>query len=155
MLSTKLKDCLDKNHVWYNCMKHPIAYTSQETAEVSHVPGKEFAKTVMMKRDGKMIMVVLPANRKIDMMTLKDELGASTLELAREDEFRDIFPECEIGAMPPFGNLYGLDVIVAQALTEDEEITFNAGTHSDVVKLTYHDFADLVKPEVHTFTMRG
>ncbi|PCI27712.1 MAG: deacylase [SAR324 cluster bacterium] len=148
MLSTKLKNCLDNNHVWYNTIQHSIAYTAQETAQRTHVPGKEFAKTVMVKKDGQMLMVVLPATRKLDLEQLRAGLGAKQVELAQEDEFRGIFPECEIGAMPPFGNLYGVDVVVAKALTTDDEIAFNAGTHSDIVKLTYKDYATIVQPKV-------
>ena len=106
------------------------------------------AKTVMVKLNGKMAMVVLPASYKIDFELLKSATAAGTVELATEPEFKDLFPGCELGAMPPFGNLYGMQTYVAQKLTEDEEIAFNAGTHSELIKLSYADFERLVKPTI-------
>ncbi|MCP4294649.1 MAG: YbaK/EbsC family protein [Proteobacteria bacterium] len=146
MLSTKLKNCLEEHHIWYNSIKHSIAYTSQEIAEQTHVSGKEFAKTLIIKQDSKLVMVVIPADRRLDLKKLKKNLGATNIELAAEEEFRELFPDCEMGAMPPFGNLYGMDVYLAKAMVEGEEISFNAGTHSDIVKLSFEDYAKLVHP---------
>jgi Ala-tRNA(Pro) deacylase len=142
----KLREFLDTQAIKYVSIVHSMAYTAQEIAATSHIPGKELAKTVMVKLDGKMAMAVLPASYKVDFDLLKKASGANEVELAGEAEFKDMFPECEVGAMPPFGNLYGMEVFVAESLTEDEEIAFNAGSHTELIKLKYKDFDDLVQP---------
>jgi len=142
----KLTDFLDDNDVKYVTIRHSPSFTAQEVAASAHIPGKELAKTVMVKLDGKMTMVVLPASRRVDFDLLKETTGARDVALATEDEFRGIFPGCELGAMPPFGNLYGMDVLVAESLTEDEEIAFNAGSHTELIRLAYRDFARLAQP---------
>jgi Ala-tRNA(Pro) deacylase len=147
----KLKEFLDSNHVRYVTISHSAAYTAQEIAASAHVPGKELAKTVIVKIDGKMAMAVLPAAFKVDLGHLKEALGAGDIELASEREFRDLFPGCETGGMPPFGNLYGLDVFVSAKLAEDQEIAFNAGSHTELLKLSYADFERLVRPTVVHF----
>jgi len=143
----KLKEYLDGQKVKYESVAHYETYTSQETAQSAHISGRELAKTVMVKINGKMAMAVLPAPQKIDFTLLRAAVG-STAELAGEQEFIDIFPDCETGAMPPFGNLYGMEVYVEEGLTRDEEIAFNAGSHIELMKLSYKDFARLVKPKV-------
>jgi Ala-tRNA(Pro) deacylase len=147
----KLKEFLDSNHVRYVSISHSAAYTAQEIAASAHVSGKELAKTVMVKIDGKMAMAVLPASFKVDLEHLKEALGATAIELASEREFRDLFPGCETGGMPPFGNLYDLDVYVSGKLAEDQEIAFNAGSHTELLKLAYADFERLVRPKVVHF----
>lgn len=147
----KLKEFLDSNHVRYVSISHSAAYTAQEIAASAHVSGKELAKTVMVKIDGKMAMAVLPASFKVDLEHLKEALGATAIELASEREFRDLFPGCETGGMPPFGNLYDLDVYVSGKLAEDQEIAFNAGSHTELLKLAYADFERLVSPKVVHF----
>ena len=147
----KLKEFLDSNKVKYVSISHSAAYTAQEIAASAHVPGKELAKTVMVKIDGKMAMAVLPASYKVDLQHLKDAVGAATVALAGEREFRDMFPGCETGGMPPFGNLFGMDVFVSAKLAEDQEIAFNAGSHTELLKLAYKDFERLVKPKVIHF----
>jgi len=144
----KLKDFLDSNNIKYLTISHSAAYTAQQIAATAHIPGKELAKTVMVKIDGKMSMAVLPASCKVDFNLLKKTAGAKKVELASEEEFKDMFPECEVGAMPPFGNLYEMEVFVEKSLAEDEEIAFNAGSHTELIKLTYNDFKRLVKPKV-------
>ena len=131
----KLKEFLDSNQVKYATISHSAAYTAQEIAASAHVPGKELAKTVMVKIDGKMAMAVLPASFKVDLEHLKEAAGAEHVELAGEREFRDMFPGCETGGMPPFGNLYGMDVYVSAKLAEDTEIAFNAGSHTELVRM--------------------
>jgi Ala-tRNA(Pro) deacylase len=148
----KLREFLDAKGVKYVRIAHSMAYTAQEIAAASHIPGKEVAKTVMIKLDGKMAMAVLPASYKVDFDLLKGASGASKVELASEAEFKGEFPECEVGAMPPFGNLYGMEVFVAESLAEDEEIAFNAGSHTELIKLKYKDFEDLVKPRKLKFS---
>jgi len=144
----KLKDFLDSNNIKYLTISHSAAYTAQQIAATAHIPGKELAKTVMVKIDSKMSMAVLPASCKVDFNLLKKTAGAKKVELASEEEFKDMFPECEVGAMPPFGNLYGMEVFVEKNLAEDKEIAFNAGSHTELIKLTYSDFERLVKPKV-------
>jgi len=148
----KLRRFLDDNHVKYVRISHSPAFTAQEIAAKAHIPGKELAKTVMVKIDGKMAMAVLPAMDKVDFQRLKDATGASSAELADEQEFRDMFPGCDLGAMPPFGNLYDIDVFVSNSLTEDDEIAFNAGSHTELIRLAYKDFENLVDPTVGKFS---
>jgi Ala-tRNA(Pro) deacylase len=150
----KLKEFLDNNKVKYVCMTHSPAYTAQEIAASAHIPGKEVAKTVIVKMDGKMAMAVLPASYKVDFDKLREVSGATEVELATEGEFRDLFPECEVGAMPPFGNLYGMPVYTTESLMEDEEIAFNAGSHTELMRLSTKEFRRLVQPEVVRFSAR-
>jgi Ala-tRNA(Pro) deacylase len=152
MLSRKLKDYLNSQSIKYVTITHSQAFTANEIAEVAHIPGKELAKTVMVKIDGKMTMAVLPASYKVNFDLLKEASGASKVELANEKEFEDKFPGCEIGAMPPFGNIYEMEVFVDKSLSEDEEIAFNAGSHTELIRLSYKDFDRLVKPVVIKFS---
>jgi Ala-tRNA(Pro) deacylase len=144
----KLKEYLDNMNVKYATINHPVAYTSQQIASVTHIKGKELAKTVMVKIDGKMAMVVLPASYKVDLDLVKIATGANIISLATEAEFQNMFSDCEAGAMPPFGNLYGIDVYAEEKLAEDEEIVFNACSHRELIKLEYKDFKRLVKPKM-------
>jgi Ala-tRNA(Pro) deacylase len=151
----KLKEFLDREHVRYVSIIHSRAYTAQEIAASAHIPGKDLAKTVIVKVDGKMAMAVLPASYKVDFDLLKEATGAKKVELANEQEFQDKFPDCEVGAMPPFGNLYNMPVFAAYSLREDEEIAFNAGTHTELMKLTYADFERLTKPVLLKFSKKN
>jgi Ala-tRNA(Pro) deacylase len=148
----KLKEFLDQNGVKYVSITHSPAFTSQEVAQSAHIKGRDFAKTVIVDLDGQLAMAVLPANRKVVLQDLRDVTGSDRARFATEEQFRQLFPECEVGAMPPFGNLYGMEVFVADSLAKEREIAFNAGTHTEVLKLSYADFARLVKPNVLTFT---
>ena len=142
----KLKEFLEENQVKFQTINHSTAYTAQEIAALTHVPGEQMAKTVIVKMDGKMAMVVLPASRQIDFDRLEQAAGADNAELAKESEFEKLFPDCERGAMPPFGNLYDMDVYVDEALAGDEKIAFNAGTHTQLLRMAYADYERLVKP---------
>jgi len=153
MACKKLIRYLDENNVKYITITHSQAFTAQQVAASAHIKGKEMAKTVMIKINGKMAMAVLPANYHVDFHLLKEITGIEDVVLAHESEFKDLFDDCETGAMPPFGNLYGLDVYVAQSLKEDEEIAFNAGTHSELIKMRYDDFERLVKPKILKFSV--
>ena len=150
----KLKEFLDSNNVKYATVSHSPSYTAQEIAASTHISGKEMAKTVMVKLDDKMAMAVLPASYWVDFKQLKEATGAKHAGLASEEEFKDKFPECDVGAMPPFGNLYGMEVYVAESLAEDEHIAFNAGSHSEVIRLLYKDFERLVKPKKLQFSVK-
>lgn len=148
MPAKRLMEYLDSHHVKYDVINHPLAYTAQGVAAAAHVAGKDVAKAVMVKIDGRLAMAVLPAPRRLDLQELKKETGTERVELATEQEFADQFPDCQPGAEPPFGNLYGLDTIVADKLQEDEDISFNAGTHTEIVRLAYRDYEELVHPKV-------
>lgn len=150
-----LKEYLDYHLVKYVVITHSPAFTMQEIASATHIPGKELAKTVIVEIDGRLAMAVLPASQKVDLESLREALGAREVTLAREREFRDRFPDCEPGAMPPFGNLYEMDVYVADTLTEDEEIAFNAGSHTQLVRMAYRDFERLVQPQVMHFAVNA
>ncbi len=147
----KIREFLDSHGTKYVVMSHSLAYTAQEIAASAHISGKELAKTVMIKINGKMAMAVLPASFKVDFHLLKNVVGSSDVELPSEDEFKGLFPDCEAGAMPPFGNLYDMEVLVAESLTEEEEIAFNAGTHNELIKMSYKDYEKLAKPRVAKF----
>jgi len=151
MPAKRLKDFLDGQGVKYVCVSHSPAFTAQEIAASAHIPGKELAKTVMVKLDGTISMAVLPADYAVDFDLLKEAASAKEAELATEAEFLDLFPQCEAGAMPPFGNLYEMDVYADESLAEDESIAFNAGSHKELVKLAYADFARLVEPIMASF----
>ena len=148
---SKLRDFLDSHQIKYLVISHSVAYTAQGIAALTHIPGKELAKTVMVMVDGKLAMAVVPASFRVDLFKLKRYLDAETVELASENEFRDRFPDCETGSMPPFGNLYGMDVFVDESLAEDKEIAFNAGSHRELIRLGYDDFQRLVRPQVLNF----
>jgi Ala-tRNA(Pro) deacylase len=152
MPAKKLKEYLDKEKIKYVSIIHSTAYTAQEVAASTHITGRELAKTVIVQLDGKMAMAVLPANRKIVLQDLREVTGSDEVKFASEEDFKEKFPECETGAMPPFGNLYGMDVYLAEALTSNDHIAFNAGSHTEVIKMRLDDFERLVKPRVVSFT---
>jgi Ala-tRNA(Pro) deacylase len=154
MILKKLRAYLDSHNIKYVVVSHSQAFTAQEIAQMAHIPGKELAKTVMVKINNKMVMVVIPASDIIDFELLKNLTDAESVELSDEYEFTGLFPDCEVGAMPPFGNLYDLDVIVAEHLTHDTEIAFNAGTHKELVKMSCPDFLKLVQPKVLNISMK-
>lgn len=143
-----VQEYLDNHEVKYVVVRHSRAFTAQEVAASAHIKGKDMAKTVILKVDGNLKMLVLPSTHQVDFDQFKDATGAKRVSLAQESEFEDRFPDCELGAMPPFGNLYDMETYVSESLTEDEEIAFNAGTHKDCVKLRFSDYRELVQPEI-------
>ena len=145
-ISGKLKEFLDGAKVKYTVAKHPVAYTAQEIAAAQHVPGRQLAKCVLVNADRGPVLAVLPAIHLIDLKKLKALLKAKTLTIAKEADIKLRFPDVEVGAMSPFGNLYQVPVVVDRGLGESEEIVFNGGTHTETVKMRYRDFAALVKP---------
>lgn len=147
---TKLREFLDNYNVPYVVISHSVAYTAQGIAALAHIPGKELAKTVIIKLDNELAMAVLPASYLVDTVMLR-ATGARTVEIATEREFKDRFPDCEVGAMPPFGNLYGMRVFVDTSLTKDKEIAFNAGSHRELVRMAFQDFVRLVEPKILPF----
>jgi Ala-tRNA(Pro) deacylase len=148
---TKLKEYLDSQGIKYVSIRHSPAFTASEVAASAHVSGRDFAKTLIVKIEDEMAMVVLPANRRLLLGELRELLDCSYVRLASEAEFKGVFPDCEVGAMPPFGNLYGMKVYVTSDLADEAEIAFNAGVHTEVIKLAYTDFEMLAKPIVLDF----
>ncbi len=145
-----LKDFLDTHHIKYMSIDHSPSYTAQEIAAVAHVSGKQLAKTVIVKAGGKLMMIVLPATDHINFADLRDFLGVKDVDLAREADFKGKFPECEVGAMPPFGNLFDMPVLISSHLIDQDQIAFNAGSHSELLRMSYRDFEKLVKPKIIT-----
>ena len=152
MPTKQLQEFLDWNKVKYVTITHSTAYTAQEIASLAHVRGDEFAKTVIVRIDGELVMAVLPASHQVDLALLQTAAKGKKIALASETDFRDKFPECEVGAMPPFGQLYGMPTFVDESLSRDKEIAFNAGTHHELIRLSYDDFARLVQPKVASFS---
>ncbi|HTT21308.1 MAG TPA: YbaK/EbsC family protein [Candidatus Sulfotelmatobacter sp.] len=151
MPAKRLRAFLDTHNVAYLTMPHAVAYTAKEIAALTHISNKELAKTVIVKIDGTMAMAVLPSSYDVDLSALRGGTGARSVTLAKESEFKGQFPECDIGAMPPFGNLYGMAVYVDESLTKDKDTAFNAGTHDELPQVSYTDFARLVTPTVLKF----
>lgn len=146
--STRLKVFLDEQSVMYQSLHHRPDFTAQETAAVTHTPGREFAKTVLIRIDDQVAMVVLPAHHRVDFTALHEAFGAKHLRLCTEEEAQQVFPDCEPGAAPPFGTLYGVMVILSDAMAGDDYVTFNAGTHEEAVRMRYLDFVKLVRPRM-------
>ena len=153
-MSARLKSFLDENHVRYTLMTHSPAYTAQAAAATLHVPGKELAKTVVMSAGDTNVLAVLPASFHVDLKKL-GELVGRPVRLATEAEFISLFPDCELGAMPPLGSLYKLPVYVDESLTADEEIVFNAGTHRDAIRMRFADFESVAKAKRGSFAKKG
>lgn len=153
MYSSQIKRYLDDQGVDYLVIAHPPVYTAQETALSAYYPGWEVAKTVVVRIDGETAMVAVPACCKVDFDILREITGAQNIELTAEDELEILFPDCEIGAMPPLGNLYGMKVYVSRTLADQETIIFNAGNHSELIEMRYKDFERIVHPRVINFTL--
>ncbi|MFQ5895352.1 MAG: aminoacyl-tRNA deacylase [Nitrospinota bacterium] len=149
----KLTDYLEANGVPYSTGTHAEAFTAQEVAAAQHVPGRMVAKTVVVKTERRFLMAVVPAHRKVDLAHLRALLGEGEVRLAQESEFARLFPECEVGAMPPFGNLFGLDVVADSSLAQNERITFSAGTHRETLTVSYKDFERLEKPRLERLVL--
>ncbi|MDA3810056.1 MAG: hypothetical protein PF518_06935 [Spirochaetaceae bacterium] len=146
-----LMDYLDQNDIRYVVINHSAAYTASEIAASAHIKGQELAKTVILKIDGHMTQIVLPAKYKVNFDLVKKHTGAKHIDLAGENEFTELFPDCLTGAMPPFGNLYGMKTFLDKTLTYDKEIAFNAGNHSQLVRLSLNDYLNIVKPDIAHF----
>jgi len=148
MASSKITTYLDEHGVKYVIVKHSKAFTAQEVAASAHIPGKNMVKSVIIKADDTLVMIVLPSTHDVDVEHVGEQIGANSVEIATENEFSDRFPDCEVGAMPPFGNLYDMQTYAIRELTEDEEIAFNAGNHRELIKMSYEDFEKLCNPEI-------
>ncbi len=151
-IPSRISDYLDSHHISYQSFRHPPAYTAQGIAQAQHISGKKLAKVVMVVSDDKkMIMTVVPANHRVDLSKLGRLLKTRWIRLAAEEEFADYFPECELGAMPPLGNIYHLDVWMDEKLGSLPKISFNAGTHAETIQMPSSDFERLVKPNKGSF----
>jgi len=153
-IPAKLIEFLNQHKVPYQILHHPEAFTAQELAAIEHVKGKQHAKVVMVKTDGAPMMAVLPADHRVDLEKF-DRLTGKPTVLATETEFKTLFPDCAVGTMPPFGSLYGLETYVDRSLAENETIVFEAGTHSDAVKMRYGDFARVANPKLADFAVKS
>jgi Ala-tRNA(Pro) deacylase len=149
----RLIDCLDENKVLYEILRHPEAITAQRIAEAEHVKGRHHAKVVMLKSGGQHLMAVLPAEHLIDLEKLATFVGKD-VSLENEQEFESLFPDCAVGAMPPFGNLYGVPTYVDKSLAKEDYIVFEAGTHTEAIKLSYHDYEKIVKPQIEALAIK-
>ncbi len=147
-ISRRIREYLDINDVQYEWLPHPQAYTAQEVAHSLHLSGKRLAKTVVVDADGTQVMAVLPASLRLSMTRLREAMQAERVEMMVESELAKLFPDCDMGAIPPFGNLYGMNVWIDKSLVESEEIVFTAGTHRDAIRMRYSDFSALVCPQV-------
>jgi Ala-tRNA(Pro) deacylase len=151
MFARRLTEYLDQQGVGYEKIEHALAYTAQGVAASLHVPGRELAKSIVVKLDGEYAVAVLPAHRRVDLDALRRLTGARSAVLASEAEFAQLFPGCELGAMPPFGNLYGLPVWVDEDLTKDRTIVFNAGSHREAIRMPFSEFVRLAAPKIGSF----
>lgn len=154
MALESLTEYLDGHNTAYVVISHSSAYTAQGVAGLAHIPGKELAKTVIVRLDGQLAIAVLPANFHVDLEFLRRAANAKSVALAAEEEFKNRFPQCETGAMPPFGNLFGLEIFADNSLEKDKEIAFNAGTHRELIRMTWEDFKKLAKPRMMSFAAR-
>jgi Ala-tRNA(Pro) deacylase len=153
MPSTGIKDFLERENVPYSTILHSRAFTAQEASESAHISGKAFAKTVIVEIDGKSAMAVLPANCRVNLEDLREITGSSSVRMASEEQIQNLFPDCEVGAMPPLGKFYGIEVYVSPALAQSGEIVFNACTHTELIKMRFADFERIVQPHILSFTM--
>ena len=144
----KIKKYLDNNSIEYEQIHHTPTYTAEQLAHKLQIPLKYVAKCVIVKSNNKYSLVVIPGDRKVNTEYLKSVMSENEVDIASESEFISLFPDCETGAMSPFGNLYKLPVYVGLSLLSDEDIVFNAGTHEDAIKMKYDDFDKLVHPKV-------
>lgn len=147
MPALALKKFLDDQNIKYETVKHLPAYTSQEIAAITHIPGSDLLKPVMLKIDGKLAMMVEPANQRVSLSAVKKQLKAKEVELASELEFEEQFKGCEVGAMPPLGELFDVDVYLSKRLKEDEWVAFNAGNHEELIKMSAKTYFKLAKPK--------
>jgi len=151
---TKLRELLEQKNVPYSVHSHPEAYTALQIAALEHVKGRMLAKVVIVKTGaGDLVMIVLPADRRVDFRKVRALLGCEEVRLAQESEFQNTFPACDVGCMPPFGSLFGLAVLVDELLAENDEIVFNAGTHTLTAKLRFMDFRRLEQPRIASLSV--
>src|SRR5262245_17233388 len=147
----KLDEFLTERHVSFERLRHRTAYTANRVAQILHVPGKEMAKTVLLRSDHGYVLAVLPATHQVDLMQMSRELGEARLEMASEEEMCRLFPDCETGAIPPFGSMYQVPTVVDETLTKDQQIVFEGQNHEEAIRMTYHDFEEIEHPRLGHF----
>lgn len=147
----QVENLLRDNRIPFRQRHHEPAFTAQEVAAAEHIPGRYMAKVVIAFADERMVMLALPAPEKVSLLKLANELYTEDVRLATEEEFAAIFEDCEVGAMPPFGNVYGLPVYIDKTLARDDRIVFQAGTHTETIEMAYGDYVRLVRPRVADF----
>jgi Ala-tRNA(Pro) deacylase len=150
-IPASISQFLDRHHARYSVLTHPVAYTAQQEAAAAHVSGRDWAKVVVCVADTRPVLAVLPAPLNVDFQRLKDVTHASVIRLAKEEEFKGLYGDCEIGAMPPLGPLYGQEVVVEEMLADDREIVFDGGSHRTSIRMPYSEFERLVRPTVAAF----
>ena len=150
-IPASISEFLERHHARYSVLTHPVAYTAQEQAAAAHVPGREWAKVVVCVADDRPVLAVLPAPLKVDFDRLRDATHASSLRMANEDELEALYTDCETGAMPPLGPLYGQEVVVDETLAQDRDIVFDAGSHRESIRMPYAEFERLVRPTIAEF----
>ncbi|MGD1277794.1 MAG: YbaK/EbsC family protein [Tepidisphaeraceae bacterium] len=155
MSARRIQDLLASNNASYRAIKHDPAFTAQEVAQSTHVPGKYMAKTLVVCIDGHLALAVVPATKRLDLTLLRSQAAAKEVRLADESEFEECFGDCEVGTAPPFGNLFGIRTFVDVGMAMQEEIAFNAGTHTDVVIMRFADYSALVKPLMVQIAVEG
>ncbi len=148
----EVKEFLKKSGASYETLKHTPVFSSQKMAQIEHEPGRYVAKPVIVKADGRFLMCVLPASRHVDLAKLKSQLAAEFVELAQESEIAELFQDCDVGAEPPFGNLYKLPTLMDKVLENDDHVLFQAGTHEDAIRMSMADYRRLVHPKVLDFS---
>jgi Ala-tRNA(Pro) deacylase len=151
----RLDDVLSSRHIPFERLHHRPAYTANRMAQMLHVPGREVAKTVLLRTDQGYVLAVLPATHQIDLTQMRQELGANSVEMATEAEMDRLFPDCERGAIPPFGSMYNLPTLVDESLAEDESITFEAQNHEEALRIAYRDFQEMEHPRMGHFARRS
>lgn len=154
MPAKKLKQLLDERSIKYISINHSPAYTARETAASTFVPRREFAKTIIVDLDGDKVMTVVSASRHVDLARLRSLAGADKARLATEDEFKSLFPDCELGAMPPFGSLYQMPIYVDEMVTEVDDLCFNAGSHEQIMRMNCADYLQFEQPVVGAFAVK-
>jgi Ala-tRNA(Pro) deacylase len=154
MIPASISDYLDQHRARYTVMSHPTAYTAQEEAAAARIPGRDWAKTVVCFADDEPVLAVLPAPNVLDLKRLQHTTHARSVRLATEKEFAPWYQDCELGAMPPLGPLYGQRVFVDEQLTIDPEVAFSAGSHHDTIRMPYTEFERLVHPTVAEIAQR-
>jgi Ala-tRNA(Pro) deacylase len=146
-----LQSFLDEKGVAYRTSRHETAFTASGLAQAEHVPGRKVIKPVIVNADGQFVMLALPASHKIDFEELKRQLEANYVSMASEEQLSRLFPDCELGAVPPIGRLYGMTTLMDESLIADDRVTFQAGTHEDAVTMTLADYRRIAQPEVAYF----
>ncbi len=154
-LYRKLERVLKRHKVDYEVQVHPETFSSCMTAEAEHISGRKLVKAVMVKADGRDVMAIVPSNRTVDLLKLSTVLGTNNVRIATVQEFKDLFPDCEIGAMPPLGNLYGISCYADESIGEEEEVVFNAGNHTETISVSTPDFLRVAKAMKCDFSVLG